>query len=168
MDEILQSYHETLQRYAVPFDPIADPDSWHLTLFVMESHRPETVFDIDCRPSASLIHRCRLYPSLWSAMLRAREHTGQIASVEVERACERLPSGSAIHALVENEAIFRLCDGDVIGLDGSTFVAVLATYNCTPLRRTCWRPSDLTGTGWLQLIAAVDDAAKLLPPSRWY
>jgi hypothetical protein len=168
MDDLLDAYYDGLAQYAVPFAPLDVPGSWHLTMFVIESFKPEVIYDFDCRRGDVLIHRARLFPSLWEAISQAKGTKSKTAPIIVERSCEHLPQRASIRSLVEEEAIFRLTNGRSLGVDGTTVNAIFACHGCAPFRRTCWQPANLSGTGWPELLAAVEDAASGLPKSDYF
>lgn len=163
LDHITAAYHRIIESHAVPFDGKLADGEWHLTLFWLPSFKPESIIDIDSRRGETLIHRAVFLESVWSKVWEASQKRGELATFSVHRACERLAPETPIHRVVRDEAIFRLSDGTAMGCDGETVVLVF-TFADGVFRRECWEPRQTGNRVWQQVLDAVDEAVRVLPP----
>lgn len=164
---ILDVYHRIRESHGIPFDPIREYDEWHLTVFDLPSFQKETILDIDSRRKESLIYLTRFGEPVWDKVRAASQKRGRLATFPVERACERLPKTASIHRLVEEVVVFRLADGQALGVDGGTTIVVF-TYKGGVFRRECWEARHHGGAVWLRLLCAVEEALRFLPGSKFY
>jgi hypothetical protein len=159
-EDILDAYHRLLEAQAVPFEAIAVPQDWHVSVFVVPSFQPEAIYDIDHRAGRTLFYRSRFTSSLWEAVFEARQQRGKVQPITIERACAELPPDNALVLLVSEEHLFRMEDRKVLGCGGITHTLVHAYHGGTR-RIEAWEAQDVPQ--WARLLGAIGEAEALLP-----
>ncbi len=163
-DAQFYTYERLLQQSASPFDPVTSPEDFHLTVFHLESFRPEVVFDLDYRDGRARFHRTRFSSSLHSALFEVEQANAPLPPVPTHRVSAELPPDHQLLRLVRDEYVFRMREIPSFLLDGTRHTLVFThASGCVHLSHWEGGCDDGPDTGWPSLLEALDDANGLLP-----
>jgi len=163
---MLTALSETFDRFLAThfpkFDPIDQPEDWHLRLLWLPDGKPETVYDLDYRDGKLSIVLTRFLESAWKKYWKAFNEKAEKVSVKIEIGSMELPDDHPVIECVA-DGLPRFCqDRPTAILDGEQFKLWLwdglGAYTVE-----VWEPFALELEDWVRLIDVVRDACGLVP-----